>query len=381
MKFTPEQRLSWAEKTASSPFNRWLADQTRGPDGRLDLEKLYALALDHGIDKRTEYQTLNPGQQRMNLGNALRSRVPRSVYEEYATPTSLSTPQVFGTWFWGFDPTQTPFASFTYEGSRNSLIQRARPGDLIAVVGTKTQWTAPGDRGMLLGLIEFQHTAMQAEDLTPEGVELPARLFEDGRFRWPYAVPAVRAWRFDPPHPVTSVIGRQLTSAAITGVDQLTEQEVKAVLALPVIEVDLPPSRVQVRDQRLTHAAQIKLDPASSGQPGPPPSEWSSLISHLDGPTATYLMRFGEENVWKIGISQNPAKRRDCLNFSVPSEILDGRCWKIALQHRWENGMAAYEMEQTILKELSAHATANERVKAPETIVHRAWQNYLLGRS
>lgn len=380
MKITPEQRQSWAEKTARSPFNRWLADQVRGTDGRFDLDLLHDLAMEHGIDKRAEYEGLNPGQQRMNLGNALRKVVLPTVFASYEVEEPALPPQVFGTRFWGFDPTTNPFAGFTHEGSRSNLIKKARPGDLIAVVGTTSEPTAEEDRGKLLGLIEFQRTAMQAEDLIPAGAQLPDRLFENGRFKWPYAVPAVRAWRFDPPRSIRDVINRQLTMAATTSVDRLSDEEAEAVLALSVVEIELPPSRAQLRDERLNPTFRPKLSIGASGQPGPAPSEWSAVTSRCDGPTVTYLMQFGEEPVWKIGISQNPAQRRDSLNFSVPSEVLDGRCWKLVMTHTWPNGLAAYAMEQAILGRLAGCATANERVKASKGLVDSAWQEYLMGR-
>lgn len=80
MKITREQRDAWLRKTAASPFNRWLDRQVKRPDGSIDLERLYAVARKFGIDKR--YDHLNPGQQRMNIGVMLRTRVPDKEYAE-----------------------------------------------------------------------------------------------------------------------------------------------------------------------------------------------------------------------------------------------------------------------------------------------------------
>jgi hypothetical protein len=79
MKITREQREAWVKNTAGSPFNLWLDRQVKNPDGTLDLERLYSVARRYGVDKR--YDRLNPGQQRMNVGVMLRSRVPREEYE------------------------------------------------------------------------------------------------------------------------------------------------------------------------------------------------------------------------------------------------------------------------------------------------------------
>lgn len=377
MEINRDQRARWTERTAQSPFNLWLADRTRGADGRLDLDRLYTLASEYGVDARGDYHNLNPGQQRMNIGNRLRARVPAEAYASYSL--DRGEPQVFGTWFWGFDPTWHPFAGFTYAGSRDSLIEKSRPGDVILIVGTQSEPTTEENRGRALGLMEFVRAPMNAEDLIPPGTELPDRLFENGLFKWPYAVPAARAWLFPQKPHIRDVIGRQLTSAAITGTDRLSSDEAARVLGLEIEEIELPPSAAALKQQRL-HSTKPKLDAARPGQPGPAPSEWSALVSREDGPTATYLMRFGQSNCWKIGISQNVRLRRQALNFSVPSEVLNGECWEVVLTHTWPTGAPAYHMEQTLLRHLSAHGTSNERVKAPEGMIHTAWQDFLLGR-
>lgn len=79
MKITPEQRQAWLERTSKSPFNIWLDKQIKGTDGKLDLDRLYEVARRYGIEKR--YDHLNAGQQRMNIGAMLRSRVPAETIE------------------------------------------------------------------------------------------------------------------------------------------------------------------------------------------------------------------------------------------------------------------------------------------------------------
>jgi hypothetical protein len=81
MKVTREQREAWVKNTANSPFNAWLNSQVKSDGGKLDLEKLYAVAERYDIKKR--YDHLNNGQQRMNIGVMLRNRVPRDVYADF----------------------------------------------------------------------------------------------------------------------------------------------------------------------------------------------------------------------------------------------------------------------------------------------------------
>ena len=79
MHFTHEQRDAWKAATRDSPFNRWLRVRTTGRDGLLDLDLLRGVAAEFGVDAQ-KYAHLNPGQQRMNVGNRLRRLVPENVY-------------------------------------------------------------------------------------------------------------------------------------------------------------------------------------------------------------------------------------------------------------------------------------------------------------
>jgi hypothetical protein len=76
MDITAEQRQN-IDKRKDSPFNVWLDAQVN-TDGELDLDKLYSVAEAWGITKRFDH--LNPGQQRMDIGNLLRPIVPQSEY-------------------------------------------------------------------------------------------------------------------------------------------------------------------------------------------------------------------------------------------------------------------------------------------------------------
>jgi hypothetical protein len=78
MKITPNQRAKWEEHTKDDAFNRWLNPQVRNPDGTLNLDKLYTLAERFGV--LTRYDKLNPGQQRMNIGNLLRKQLDPAEY-------------------------------------------------------------------------------------------------------------------------------------------------------------------------------------------------------------------------------------------------------------------------------------------------------------
>jgi len=73
MEVSADQRIAWAENTKNDEFNLWLTPQIRNSDGTLDLKKMYEIAESFGVTQR--YDHLNPGQQRMNIGNRLRKIV------------------------------------------------------------------------------------------------------------------------------------------------------------------------------------------------------------------------------------------------------------------------------------------------------------------
>ena len=73
MKITREQRENWRRNTRHGAFNQWLDPQVRASDGTVDLPKLYEIARAHGIEY-APYVSLNPGQQRMTLGNMIRTK-------------------------------------------------------------------------------------------------------------------------------------------------------------------------------------------------------------------------------------------------------------------------------------------------------------------
>lgn len=80
MEITQEQREAWQSATRNSPFNQWLRARTTSADGSLDLALLRKVAAEYGVDAE-RYAHLNPGQQRMNVGNRLRPLVPAHVLE------------------------------------------------------------------------------------------------------------------------------------------------------------------------------------------------------------------------------------------------------------------------------------------------------------
>ena len=287
-------------------------------------------------------------------------------------------PKIFGTRFWGFSPQDEPFVAFKYEGTRDRIIKTTRPGDMIVVLGTKTENTSAEDQGRLLGLVEFAQTSVFADDLVSDVTRSKTELFENSSFKWPYALPALRSWRFPIKPKIEDVIGRQLSMAAITDVDELSETEAHTILALERDEVSLPDTRAIIRARRLGRNEAHSNHDGLNHDPIIPPSEWSRTVSRTDGPTHTYVFRYGDSSVWKIGISKDIRVRQTALNFSNPEEIT-GKSWQPVYNQLFPTGSLAFEMEQTILAKLSKFRTRNERVVCKLDDIERAWFSYLSG--
>lgn len=286
--------------------------------------------------------------------------------------------RIFATRVWGFDPKNYPMVSFSSPGARNRLIAESTDGDIILFCTTKTDVVAPDEKGKILGYVEFLRDEANASDLFADDVELADHLFEDGKFKFPFAVPIVRAWELDPPVDIKTTLGRQLTAATRSSFEELAdEDEKRAIKNLPKKEIPLPENNIAKRHSR--NNRKPLLDTSEKGQPGPPPAEWSEIISQQDGPTATYLFQFGDRDVWKIGISKNPQSRLNQLNFSIPYEVL-GEQWVHRLQEIHSTGREAYEMEQALLTVLEEHKTKHERVVCSERLVKNRWYDYKMGR-
>jgi hypothetical protein len=115
--------------------------------------------------------------------------------------------------------------------------------------------------------------------------------------------------------------------------------------------------------------------PTSGPTKGPFPHAWSRMIDRdVSGPASTYVMRFGESSIWKIGFAANVTKRLADLNRHVPTELL--RCrWMLAHECRWPDAASAYLMEQRVLAELADRSSIGERLDCPEELLLAVWDS------
>lgn len=276
--------------------------------------------------------------------------------------------QIFAKRFWGFDPARWPIIAFRLEANRNALIRASAPGDLTAFIGTQSEPTEPEDRGRFLGLAEIGRLPIDSLDvLNPANIR-PIDYDRNGRFKWPKAMPMLRAWRFLDKPRVTDVLHEQLTYEATVRAVLLNEEDQAALLALRIEELVVPDVDVIRRHRDLADALS-----ATGPTRGPAPSSWSGTVARdANAAATTYALRFGDRDVWKIGHAQDVAGRLAEVNKHIPHEVL-GERWSVAWKQTWPSQMAAYEMEQRVLTLLSARRTEGERVRCTEVELRAAW--------
>ncbi len=254
--------------------------------------------------------------------------------------------QVFAKRFWGFDPETWPLVSFGRDGDRDALVKASESGDLMAFVGTQEGPTPEDLWGKLIGLGQFTHDVVASKQILAPEIYEQSRLETGGVFRWPAAVPVVRAWLFtDRPRPgLVATIGRQFDRAANTRAVTLSAEEQEKILALPMEEA-------AVFDTRLIRVQRAKMEVLMSSRPttGPIPSSWQRFVSH-DAASAsyTYVFRFGKTSTWKVGHSVDTNGRLTEVNAHVPHEVI-GYGWQQFLTQRHLTQLQAYEMSSGFL--------------------------------
>jgi hypothetical protein len=247
---------------------------------------------------------------------------------------------MFLTKAWGFSSPSGPL-QFGLGGKRESARQVLKPGDLVAVAGTKQEPTAPQDYGRLLGIMEPTTEPVASLDFD---IETFPHDFVNGEYKWPYALIIRRAWMFVDGPRLNQVSSRRFNMDAASGIVPLNAEEEARILQLPRTEVPVLTSlKIQAR---LEGAEVARLRNA------PPPSTMRSGIMHLRrAPAYTYAMQIdgASELAFKIGWAFNyTARARDFNLYAMPS--LGGLSYRVIYFELWETARKAFQMEQHLLK-------------------------------
>ncbi|MES0074959.1 GIY-YIG nuclease family protein [Mesorhizobium sp. M0058] len=275
--------------------------------------------------------------------------------------------KVFAKYFHGFDPIGWPAVTFSSEAAARSLLEGFEPGSRMVFLATKGA-RIDAMRGKIVGMMEFGDERGRVEQYFTEAM-IAARTEEFGKFQWPWAVRALRAWQFEEPYPVTRTEIGRVPMSARRNPWLLPKGLASKMLRLPHFEVPLS------RPFALSASKLIEVKRRTSRRQskGPPPTSYEALvIRSCDGPCFTYLLRFGARDIWKVGMSVDPDRRLDEINAHIPTEILDEE-WQIERLARFEAPQTAYDVEQRILDHFRAHRTTGERISLPLPQVSAGW--------
>jgi len=280
---------------------------------------------------------------------------------------------IYMTKVWGFDVSCGPL-QFSTNGWRDRAREVLQPGDLVVLVGTKGEETAPRLQGRLLGMME--PTSEVAGSLDFELRTRAVDFDDEGNYRWPYALLNRRAWKFLEPRPLLEEISsRPFAMDSALGIVPLTADETEQIERLPKEEVALlAPVRA---------VARIEGEDVARRRAAPPPTTQRRGVMHLcRAPVYTYAMRIEgiTATLFKIGWAFDYKKRERDFNLSSLPQ-LGGLRYRAAFYHLWDTAQAAYKMEQTILRKFDTQRhPSNREVVFGITYdaLHSAWIEYLM---
>jgi hypothetical protein len=185
---------------------------------------------------------------------------------------------VYMTKVWGFGVPCGPL-QFSTNGWRDRAREVLQPGDLVVLVGTKSEETAPRSQGRLLGMME--PTSEVARSLDFQLQKRAVDYDDEGNYRWPYALLNRRAWKFLNPPLLEEISSRPFAMDSALGIVPLTATEAGHIERLPKEEVPLlAPVRA---------VARIEGEDVARRRAAPPPTTQRAGVMHVrHAPAYTY---------------------------------------------------------------------------------------------
>lgn len=292
--------------------------------------------------------------------------------------------KLFLTKTWGFDPESYPTFGFSTEGAREKFLRESSRNDWIVIAGTKSEPTSQEEQGRLLGMCQVGHEKVNAEEILKEiGTDLSEHeLDEDGHYKWPWAMPIIRAVFFSPQPDTKDVIGSYLkgqewAAFALNLEGSVGAQAVTNILKLPTENCEV--HELPIFTEHRAYADTLALQ-QRNGPTGPPPSAGRSASEREMGIGYAYAFKLngGEIACIKIGCSHDPKERLSQLNKEIRPH-LTGCEWSMIMTQPFPTEKMAYNFEQIILKKFHNEVIAGdtEVVNATKEEVNNAWVDTL----
>jgi T5orf172 domain-containing protein len=272
--------------------------------------------------------------------------------------------RIFLTKVWGFDPEEYPVLGFNREWGRRKFLRESGPEDWLVLAGTRLAPTPREKRGRLLGRVQLGTQEVSVEEiLRSVDTEIPAEHYLHGRYRWPYGLPMIAAYRFPNLPDLAAVFGnylpgRQWASYAIDLEEALGSEAVKRIEALPEEPahiLEIPAIKRQRERQRALARNRRK------GPTGPAPSDHREGSFRSPSSAAAYLLKLegGRENVFKVGYSGELDSRLTTLNKGLLSRVT-GFSWRMVAKQNFGSERQAYAFEQEVHRRLRKYLADQE---------------------
>ncbi len=274
--------------------------------------------------------------------------------------------QIWTRSFYGFSPEEDGYVGWTKSSARDRYAARLNDGDLILIYGAVSAETAKAERSYVLGFVQVDTNPIHDHEKSSElGMTRKRDAGHEGQ--WSEAIPIRRAWRAEEKVMISRIAFNSYRpeagqSLATHGTDLDTDEIVQA-LKIKVREVSVfgePP--IAEADTKVQPFAEVfKPSRAFPGSAG----ERTSIYE--DGDTYLYLAEytgnghsllgrkkaFGDKSVMlKIGVSNDPVRRRDELNQSFPPAV-PGK-WEIRLTSQAFPSKQAAEDVENLFKARAA---------------------------
>lgn len=290
-----------------------------------------------------------------------------AVEQSEAAPEAAIIPTIYVTGMWGFEPAEDGYVGFTSQKTRDRLAEIYQPGDLMVIVGQNSEFTAAGDVGRMLGLVELLPTPI-FDNERASAERYAAKVKQWGVDKWRYALPISKAWNFRQTVKASSVLPETYTHryARVIGNSfrTISTKEAARIMGMPVRAVGVYGQSEWKPDEENsggTHSV------ANAIRRGPKP--WFGTTDHTtsDSETTLYVMKLSGDAdalfpgrhlratkrvVIKVGRSSDVKRRRAELNFGFAKS--GAVSWEIELVQRFATADEAHRAEQATIDRLVA---------------------------
>lgn len=256
---------------------------------------------------------------------------------------------------WGYDPVGWPVLGFGRPQGANRLKRRYRTGDWVVLVGTKSGPTREENRGRLLGLVQVTNRIIEVEPLLRDiNTHLGPDAFVEGKFKWPYGFPFLRALAFENKPLIDELFpgrNRTMGRSEAAYAMELDADEARAIANLKTIETsfNLSPLLQNYKD----------FQDIILSQPGPPPAPGVRESHYEDGDNWVYIFRITGTDFYKIGRANDIDRRLTEFN-SAPHAIWSGKPLEPVTSHLFKDAFTAHTIEQMVLEHLGKYRVDGE---------------------